>query len=62
MNAPAVIATIAKNARESVRVALDEYRGVRLIDIRVIVPLDGQTGVLVPTKKGIALKIELLPG
>jgi hypothetical protein len=59
MTFPTIISTIQKNSRETVRVALDEFRGVQLIDIRVVV--DGHSGVPVPTKKGVNLKIELLP-
>ena len=36
---PLIIATLTKNARESVRVALDEFRGHNLLDVRVVVPL-----------------------
>jgi hypothetical protein len=61
MTAPTVIATIPKNSREWVRVALDEYRGVNLIDVRVLVELNPETGLPVPTKKGVSLKVEKLP-
>jgi hypothetical protein len=56
-----VIAIIAKNKRERVRVALDAYRGVDLVDIRVLAQLDDPSGLLVATKKGVSLKIEQLP-
>ncbi|MGC2410954.1 MAG: transcriptional coactivator p15/PC4 family protein [Methyloceanibacter sp.] len=60
MNAPLVIATIAKNSREMVRIALDEFRGVKLVDIRVMAQMNDPSGQSVPTKKGISLRIELL--
>jgi hypothetical protein len=56
-----VIATIPKNSREWVRVALDEFRGVQLVDIRVLVELNEETGLPIPTKKGVSLKVEKLP-
>jgi Transcriptional Coactivator p15 (PC4) len=61
MTSPVVISIIAKNNRESVRIALDEFRGLNLIDIRVVAKLDDPSGGLVPTKKGVSLKIERLP-
>jgi hypothetical protein len=60
-NALTVVATIPKNSREWVRVALDNYRGVELIDVRVLVELNQETGLPVPTKKGVSLKVEKLP-
>lgn len=62
MTTPAtVIATIPKNSRDWVRIALDEYRGVQLVDIRVLVELTQETGLPIPTKKGVSLKVEKLP-
>jgi hypothetical protein len=61
MTSPTIISIIPKNSRESVRVALDEYRGINLVDIRVMVELNPETGLPVPTKKGVSLKIERLP-
>jgi hypothetical protein len=61
MSGPTIIATLEKNSRESVRIALDEYRGVSLVDVRVMAPAIDPTGLPIPTKKGIALRIELLP-
>jgi hypothetical protein len=61
MSGPTVIATIPKNSHEWVRVALNEYRGVNLIDIRVLVELNRKTALPVPTGKGVSLKIEKLP-
>lgn len=56
------IATIVKNSREEVRVALDSFSGHQLIDLRIYA--DFKTGSVEcrgPTKKGISLKIERLP-
>jgi hypothetical protein len=39
MTSPIVIRIIAKNSRESVRIALDEFRGLDLIDVRVLAKL-----------------------
>jgi hypothetical protein len=47
-----------KNGREEVRATLTEYRGYRLADLRVYADDDGQD---VPTKKGIAVRVEDLP-
>jgi hypothetical protein len=61
MTSPLVISVIPKNAHESVRVALDHYRGVDLVDIRVLASLHDPSGGQVPTKKGVSLKIQRLP-
>jgi transcriptional coactivator p15 (PC4) len=58
---PLVVAYLTKNQRETVRIALDEFRGVRLIDMRVMAPLGDPGGTLVPTKKGLCLRVDLLP-
>lgn len=56
-----VIASLPKNKRESLRIALEEYQGNRLLDLRLTVPLNEITGCAVPTKKGISLNVCLLP-
>ena len=56
-----VIASLEKNRRERLRVALDRYQGVDLIDLRITVDLSASSGVQSPTKKGVALRIEQLP-
>jgi hypothetical protein len=48
-----------KNATEEVRVALTEFKGYNLIDLRVYYVLPG--GEPVPTKKGITMSVELYP-
>lgn len=55
-----VISQITKNAREVVFLSLSEFKGRRLIDIRVHVPGD-QEGDWVPTRKGVSLAVGLYP-
>jgi hypothetical protein len=55
-----VISQVTKNARETVLLSLSEYKGHRLIDIRVHVPGD-QEGDWVPTRKGVSLAVGLYP-
>jgi hypothetical protein len=52
-----VIAQFEKNATEVVRVSLAEYRGHKLIDLRVYYS-DGE-GQYRPTKKGVSLAVGL---
>jgi len=55
-----IIATIRKNASESVVVSLAEFKGYHLVDARVhsvFNPGDDPK----PTKKGVALRVEKLP-
>lgn len=61
MDEPYVIARLRKNAQEQIRVALDTYRDVRLVDLRVTVELSQVSGVQSPTKKGLSLRVEMLP-
>lgn len=62
MSAPAVsaVTTIQKNGREDVQIALDDFHGIDLIDIRVFAAFD-DTGQRKQTKKGVSLKIGKLP-
>ncbi len=55
-----VISRVTKNAREVVFFSLSEFKGHRLIDIRVHVPGD-QEGEWVPTRKGVSLAVGLYP-
>jgi hypothetical protein len=48
-----VVAELPKNARETIRVALTEFNGHGLIDVRVWTLADGK-----PTKKGLTLRPE----
>lgn len=61
MKKPSVTATVVNNAREQVRVSLVRHRGQDLIDVRMAVELNPETGAMVPTKKGLALSVEKLP-
>ncbi len=55
-----VISQFTKNAVEEVRVSLTEYRGHKLIDLRVYYePRDG--GERLPSKKGLTISVELFP-
>lgn len=55
----ALIATVPKNSREEIRVGLSEFKGQRLVDVRVYAGDAGSERT--PTKKGIAAKVERLP-
>ena len=52
-----VIAQFEKNATEVVRLSLTEYRGHKLVDIRVYYSDD--QGQYRPTKKGVSLSVNL---
>jgi hypothetical protein len=51
-----VIAQFEKNATEVIRVSLTEYRGRKLVDVRVYYSDD--EGQYRPTKKGVSLAVE----
>jgi hypothetical protein len=61
MSAPIVIAELRKNARERVRIALDEWQGHHLIDIRVTTQFAEAVDVWAPTKKGLSVNVSMLP-
>ncbi|MBA7696554.1 hypothetical protein ES703_105204 [subsurface metagenome] len=52
-----LIGIIPKNSLEEVRVAIEEYKGYQLLDIRVYFHADD--GEPRPTKKGISINLEL---
>jgi hypothetical protein len=54
------ISKVPKNAREVIFLSLSEFKGHRLIDIRVHVPGD-EEDVWVPTRKGVSLAVGLYP-
>ena len=57
-----VIEEIKKNQQETVRVCLQTWNGRDYIDIRVwIAEKEGQNEVMVATRKGVTVKVELLP-
>jgi hypothetical protein len=55
-----VISKVTKNAREVLFLSLSEFKGHRLIDIRVHVPAE-EEGQWMPTRKGISLGVGLYP-
>ena len=55
-----VISRVTKNAREVIFLSMSEFKGRRLMDLRVHVPGD-QEGEWVPTRKGISLSVGLYP-
>lgn len=50
-----IVANLPKNTREAVRVELTEFKGFRLLGIRVWTT-EGR-----PTAKGLTVKVEMLP-
>jgi hypothetical protein len=61
MTEPLTVAEFVKNNAETIRVALVEYRGHQLCDVRILADYVGACGDRQPTKKGICLQVELLP-
>jgi hypothetical protein len=61
MSGPTVVAELVKNKRERVRVALDQWQGHDLVDIRVTAPLGDASDIFAPTKKGVSLAVARLP-
>lgn len=63
MSAPVLSAprsvTLRKNSREEVRVSLDEFKGMQLLNIRVW--FAGDDGQMRPGKQGVAVRLELAP-
>ncbi len=55
-----IISRVTKNAREVLFLSLSEFKGHRLIDLRVHVPGD-QEGEWLPTRKGVSLAVGLYP-
>jgi len=55
-----VISQVTKNARETILFSLSEFKGRRLVDIRVHIPGDRE-GEWVPTRKGVSLAVGLYP-
>lgn len=62
MNDPSedVVSLFAKNASEAIGVAISEWQGQPRLDVRTYVPVLGQDH-LVPTKKGISLRLDQYP-
>jgi len=55
-----VIAELRKNARERIRVSLDEWRGHQLLDLRVCTQLTEGTDIWSPTKKGLSVNVSMI--
>ena len=52
------IGEIAKNKHETLRCEIIEYKGMTLLDLRVYTEIDERRA---PTRKGISVKIEMIP-
>lgn len=50
---------IRKNAREEIRITLDDFKGHQLVNLRVW--FDGGNGEYRPGKQGVAFRLDLLP-
>ncbi|MEP6968406.1 MAG: PC4/YdbC family ssDNA-binding protein [Pseudomonadota bacterium] len=61
MTAPLIVANLRKDSRERVRVALDQWQGHDLLDIRVTAQLTEATDVWCPTKKGLSVNVAMIP-
>jgi len=61
MSAPVIIAELEKNRRERVRVALDQWQGHNLLDLRVTTQLTEGTDAWMATKKGVSVNVVMLP-
>ncbi|HEY1561279.1 MAG TPA: transcriptional coactivator p15/PC4 family protein [Caulobacteraceae bacterium] len=61
MSAPVIIAELRKNARERVRVALDQWQGHHLLDLRVTTQFTAGADVWAPTRKGLSLNVAMIP-
>jgi len=55
-----VVADIPRSSTEDVRVSLSHFKGHDLVDLRVFVEAAGNDD-RVPTRRGIALRIDRLP-
>jgi hypothetical protein len=60
MSDPLVIATVRKNGSEEVRVALDNFRDIDLLDIRVYAEFSAG-GERKATKRGVSVRVDRLP-
>jgi hypothetical protein len=56
-----ICADLEKNRSERLRIALDRYAGVDLIDLRLTVELTAGSGLRAPTKKGVSCRLAMLP-
>ena len=56
LTAPRAV-TLRKNAREEVRVSVDEFKGMQLLNVRVW--FMGEDGQMRPGKQGVAVRLEM---
>lgn len=56
LSAPRTV-TLRKNARKEVRVSVDEFKGMHLLNIRVW--FMGDDGQMRPGKQGVAVRLEM---
>ena len=54
-----IIDRFKKNAVEEIRASLTEFSGHKLVDLRIWA--ENKAGELVPTKKGISVRVDLFP-
>ena len=54
-----IIDRFQKNATDEIRVSLTEFNNYRLVDLRTWTK--NKAGELVPTKKGISVRVDLFP-
>ena len=56
-----VIGTFQKSTNASIQVSLVNWQGGEYVDVREVIPSDKAGETFIFTKKGIRLKLELLP-
>lgn len=54
------IASIAKNALDTIEVGFKEFKGANYLDIRIYAEFEGKPGRQ-PTKRGVTLRPSLIP-
>jgi hypothetical protein len=54
------VGTIRKNSDDELRISLDEFKGHRLLDLRIFSAFTAAK-VPMPTKKGVAIAVEKIP-
>lgn len=56
-----IVDEFPKNSRETVRVAVGDYKGHALIHVRAWTENTKKPGSLIPTRNGLSLRRELIP-
>lgn len=54
------IAEFEKNSRECVRISLREFKGAKLLDVRILAVSANAANKFAPTAKGVSVRIDLL--